>query len=91
MALEPSLRVPLNICVFCSAAELDAAISRTKLGKLLSGYRGRSYDREALIQAAVKIGDLALAEPRVESLDINPVFVQEKGITAVDAKLTLTE
>jgi acyl-CoA synthetase (NDP forming) len=74
-----------------TAAELDAAISRTKLGKLLSGYRGRSYDREALIQAAVKIGDLALAEPRVESLDINPVFVQEKGITAVDAKLTLTE
>lgn len=74
-----------------TAEELDAAISRTKLGKLLSGYRGKSYDRQALIEAAIRIGDLALAEPRVESLDINPVFVQEKGIVAVDAKLTLTE
>ena len=74
-----------------TAAELDAAISRTKLGKLLSGYRGRSYDRAALIEAAIRIGDLALAEPRVDALDINPVFVQEKGIVAVDAKLTLTE
>jgi acyl-CoA synthetase (NDP forming) len=74
-----------------TAAELDAAISRTKLGKLLSGYRGKSYDREALIQAAIRIGDMALSEPRVDALDINPVFVKEKGIVAVDAKLTLTE
>lgn len=74
-----------------TAAELEAAIAGTKLGKLLSGYRGRSYDRAALIAAAVRIGDLAVAEPRIEALDINPVFVLEKGLVAVDAKLTLTD
>lgn len=74
-----------------TAEELDRAISQTKLGKLLSGYRGKTYDRKALIEAAIRIGDFALSEPRVEALDINPVFVQEKGLVAVDAKLTLTE
>jgi len=74
-----------------TAEELEMAIKQTKLGKLLSGYRGRSYDQDALIQAAIRIGDFAVANPRLESIDINPVFVQEKGIVAVDAKLTLTE
>lgn len=74
-----------------TAEELDREISRTKLGKLLSGYRGRSYDREALIEAAMRVGDFAMANPRVEALDMNPVLVQQKGIVAVDAKLTLSE
>jgi acyl-CoA synthetase (NDP forming) len=74
-----------------TAAELEAAIAGTKLGKLLSGYRGRTYDRDALVAAAVRIGDLAVAEPRLEALDINPVFVLENGLVAVDAKLTLAD
>ncbi|MCP8939972.1 acetate--CoA ligase family protein [Alsobacter sp. SYSU M60028] len=74
-----------------TAAELESAIAGTKLGKLLSGYRGRACDGAALIAAAVRIGDLAVAEPRIESLDINPVFVLEKGLVAVDAKLTLSD
>jgi hypothetical protein len=66
-------------------AKLDA----TRFGKLLRGYRGKVFDREALADAAVALGRLALSEPRLESVDINPVFVHEKGVVAVDGKITL--
>ncbi len=75
-----------------SHAEVKAEILRTKLGKLLTGYRGRSYDIDALVEAVVNVGDLALAEPRLDSIDINPVLVQApgQGVVALDAKITLS-
>ncbi len=64
-------------------------LDRTRFGKLLRGYRGKVFDREALADAAVALGRLALSEPRLDSVDINPVFVHERGIVAVDGKITL--
>jgi acyl-CoA synthetase (NDP forming) len=72
-------------------AELDAALSRTKFGRLLSGFRGQMPDREALLETAVAVGNLALAEARLESIDINPLFVLERGVCAVDAKIVLSD
>lgn len=69
--------------------ELDAAISVTKLGRLLTGYRNKGYDRAALLRAAMAIAELALDEPRVASLDINPLFVLRNGVIAADAKFVL--
>lgn len=74
-----------------TAAEASAALDRTRFGKLLHGFRGQTPDRDALIEATVAIGQLALSEKRLESLDINPLFVMEKGVCAVDAKIFLAE
>lgn len=55
--------------------------------KLLEGYRGAMpSDIEAFIDAIVKVSNLA-AEHRdkMVELDINPIFVYEEGICAVDA------
>jgi acyl-CoA synthetase (NDP forming) len=73
-----------------TAEELEAALARTKFGKLLMGYRGKTFDRAGLVRAAVAIGDLAVAETRIESLDVNPLFVTADGVIAADAKLTLS-
>jgi acyl-CoA synthetase (NDP forming) len=72
-----------------TAEELSSALSRTKFGKLLAGYRGKMFDRTTLIDAAIAVGQLALCEPRLESLDINPLFVLDKGVVAADAKIVL--
>lgn len=72
-----------------TAQELDRALSRTRFDRLLTGFRGKSYDRKALIDAAVAVGNMALAEPRLQSLDINPLFVMAEGVCAVDAKIVL--
>ncbi|MBS7700240.1 MULTISPECIES: acetate--CoA ligase family protein [unclassified Chelatococcus] len=70
-----------------TAEELSVALDRTRFGRLLRGFRGQKPDRDALITASVAIGKLALSEPRLESLDINPLFVMETGVCAIDAKI----
>ncbi|TKT74508.1 acetate--CoA ligase family protein [Aquamicrobium sp. LC103] len=69
--------------------EVLEKLDRTRFGTLLRGYRGKVFDREALADAAVALGRLALSEPRLDSIDINPVFVHERGVVAVDGKITL--
>ncbi len=62
---------------------------------LLQGVRGEPpADVEALVQAALRLGRLALATAgRIQSLDINPVLVlpEGEGAVAVDALVELTE
>lgn len=72
-----------------SSLEVKYRLAGTRFGRLLDGYRGRKYDIDALCQAAVKLGRLALATPRLDSMDINPVLVQidSAGLIAVDAKI----
>ena len=79
-----------------SPAEAEWALSGTRFGRLLTGYRGRRYDMATLAQVASALGNLALAEPRLESLDINPLLVQpltnkpdSGGLVALDAKIVL--
>lgn len=56
-------------------------LGRTKLANLLAGYRGApAADTEALIQAMVRLSDLALAHAdRIEAIDLNPVSVLPAG------------
>ena len=39
----------------------------------------------AVAAMAVRLGELMLAEPRLEEIEINPVLVRETGAVAVDA------
>jgi len=74
-----------------SSAQVRTALGRTRFGRVLSGFRGRSYDVDALANLAVSLGREALAHARLEAVDINPVLVQPGagGVVAVDAKLYL--
>ena len=69
----------------------EFALSRTRFGRLLSGFRGQAPDRDALVETAVMVGNLALAEDGLQSIDINPLFVLQEGVCAVDAKIVLSD
>lgn len=60
-------------------------IDSTRAGKLLDGYRGHGpYDREAVIDALVAVGQLAAGGGDViESLDINPFLALPRGAGAL--------
>jgi acyl-CoA synthetase (NDP forming) len=81
------------IALPCTAEDLDRALALTKLDRLLSGYRGRSYDRAGLLAALLRLAELALARPDIAAIDVNPLFVMPDagGVVAADAKVFLRE
>lgn len=69
-------------------------IDELKGARLLEGYRGSPpRDRDALAELLVRASLLAAAlGPRLAEMDINPVFVRERGqgVVAADALIVLT-
>ncbi|RCX33380.1 bifunctional acetate--CoA ligase family protein/GNAT family N-acetyltransferase [Thioalbus denitrificans] len=75
---------PLNMGL---AGEL---ISRTRISKLLEGYRGRSAaDLDAVKMTIIKVSQLITDLPEVVELDINPLFADHQGVLALDARMRI--
>jgi acetyltransferase len=73
---------PLNLAL---AKEL---VSRTRVARLLDGYRDRPpADRAALQLALTQVSQLVVDLPEVAELDINPLLADERGVIALDARL----
>lgn len=65
-------------------------ISRTRVSRLLEGYRGRPpADGNAIVSVLMALGDLAADHPEVAELDINPLWADEKGVIALDARVRI--
>ena len=76
---------PLNLAL---ARDL---VSRTRIAKLLGGYRDRpSVNCEALYLALVKMSQLIADVPELVELDINPLLADAEGIVALDARVRVT-
>jgi acetyltransferase len=75
---------PLNLNL---AREL---VSRTRIAKLLAGYRDRPpIDHAALHLVLVQLSQLVADIPEVIELDVNPLLADEKGVLALDARIKL--
>jgi len=71
-----------------SADQVRGALRRLKLWTLLQGFRGKPpADIDALVDAAVRLGDVLLACPDIEEFELNPVIVGRRGagLRVVDA------
>ena len=70
-------------------ATARAMVARTKLARLLAGYRGApAADLEALVRAIVALSDLAAVHGgQIEAIDLNPVAVLPvgRGVRILDA------
>ncbi len=76
---------PLNMNL---AAEL---ISRTRVSRLLEGYRGRPpVNREAIALTLVQLSQLVIDFPEIVELDINPLFADSGGVLALDARIVVS-
>jgi acyl-CoA synthetase (NDP forming) len=78
----------VHLALPVSPAEVLTALRRLKLWAVLQGYRGQPRaDIDALVQAAVRFGDLFLATPDVTEFEVNPLIVRPdgEGVVAVDA------
>ncbi len=65
-------------------------ISGLKVAAILNGARGqKKYDVRSVAKALVNLARLANEHPEISELDINPLFVFEKGVKAGDVRIIL--
>jgi len=65
-------------------------IAEIKGYEILKGARGEGpKDIKAIKNLLLKISQLALENPEISEIDLNPVFVFEKGLQVVDARMIL--
>ena len=63
-------------------------VSRTRVHKLLAGYRGRpAVDERAIQLTLVQLSQLVVDFPEIVELDINPLLAGPNGIIALDARI----
>jgi len=75
---------PLNMNL---AREL---VSRTRVSKLLEGYRGRApADREAICLTLVQLSQLVVDLREVIGVDVNPLLADDAGVLALDARILI--
>jgi acetate---CoA ligase (ADP-forming) len=71
-------------------AEIVRGLQHLKCWTLITGFRGKSGDAEAVYKAVEAVAALAAAHnTEIEELDVNPLLVLKKGAVAVDALVRL--
>lgn len=67
-------------------------INEIKSSTILNGYRGQPpVDKHAIADIIVKTSRLIHEIPEIESIDLNPVIVYNKGAIAVDVRVILSK
>lgn len=63
-------------------------ISRTRISKLLAGYRDRpAADMDAICGALIRTSQLLADLPEIIELDVNPLLADACGVIALDARI----
>jgi len=66
-------------------------IGRTRISKLLAGYRNRPpADLEAITLSLIRVSQLVIDHPEIVELDINPLLADADGVVALDARIRRT-
>lgn len=66
-------------------------ISDTRGYKLLKGLRGEPpKDIKAIKKVLLQLSEIALSNPEIKEIDLNPVIVHEQGLSIVDSRFILT-
>ncbi len=72
-----------------SYAQAEELLDATRMGRRLRGWRGAPPgDRAAVLEAMVRLGQIAHDFPQIEELEINPLYVlpQGQGALALDVR-----
>ncbi|MBV8583175.1 MAG: acetate--CoA ligase family protein, partial [Candidatus Eremiobacteraeota bacterium] len=67
-----------------------AQMARTRVWRLLQGYRDMlPADIDAIANVLTRIGQLAIDQPAIGELDINPLLADHRGVIALDARIMI--
>jgi len=84
-----------DVAVHLAPLDEEAAaslISEIQGASLLFGYRGGpAIDIQTAVRLLVQLGDVLVAYPEINEIDLNPVILNEHGLTVADARVILSE
>jgi hypothetical protein len=84
------LKDSVTLLLPTSPAEIERAVKRLKVWKLVEGYRGKSGDQLAVIKSIKALAAFAEAsDGLIEEVDVNPLLVLPDGAVAVDALIRM--
>lgn len=70
---------------------IEEMLADTKAYTLLKGYRGGAPgDMAAVVEVIKRAAKLVTDFPEITEMDINPLFTYEKGLSAIDIKITIS-
>jgi acyl-CoA synthetase (NDP forming) len=70
--------------------DIDEMVEEIKGYKILTGIRGeKPKDIDALKDILAKLSEIAIDNPEIKEIDLNPVIVHEKGASIVDSRMIL--
>jgi acetyltransferase len=65
-------------------------IARTRIARLLAGYRDRRpADVGAVVTTLLALQNIAIDLPEIKELDINPLWADDRGVMALDARIRI--
>ncbi len=68
------------------------AIERTRVSRLLEAHGNRpAADRQAIAEVLVRMSCMLVDNPEIVACDINPLFADEHGVLAVDARIRVAQ
>ncbi|MCS7122104.1 MAG: acetate--CoA ligase family protein [Archaeoglobaceae archaeon] len=73
-----------------SRKDAEEMVKEIKGYRILEGYRGKKGDVSSLVKLLVKINEVVENENILE-MDLNPIFVYEKGYCVADARIVIGE
>ena len=88
--LTELLKDTVTLLLPTSRAEIERALRKLKVWKLIEGFRGKSGDQLAVIKAIESVAAFAEAHKGlIAEADINPLLVLPDGAVAVDALISM--
>jgi acetate---CoA ligase (ADP-forming) len=84
------LKDSVTLLLPCSEDEILRALKSLRVWKLIEGFRGKSGDQHATVEAIKSVCKFASTyQNEIDELDINPLFVLPHGAVAADALIKM--
>ena len=69
---------------------IESMIAKTRVAKMLKRFRNMpAIDEQALERVLLRVSEMVCELPQIREMDINPLIVDERGLVAVDARITV--
>lgn len=90
--LTELLKDSVTLILPTTRPEIERALRSLKVWTLIEGFRGKSGDQAAVIEAVEAVASFAAAHRGlIDELDVNPLLVLKDGAVAVDALIRMRD